>query len=146
MGKWNEASEKTGRSVMKQMLSKEISGNPSFIIMEGLTYYLKPEILTELLEIFSGLQTRDSLIAFDYWKPDAMTYPVMIKLKEYLQIKFGFEQNYNLFDENYIKSVKGHEEIESKDIAVLELEYSETRIFQGRDNKIPVYFSVLKRI
>ncbi len=140
-----DLNDENQRSEMEQILSKQISGSLSLIIMEGLTYYLQKDVLTDLFRIFSEVQTKNSLIAFDYWKPDAMTYPVMVKLRKYLENKFGFKQDYNLFEENYISSIKGYEEIESKDIAELELEYSVTRIFQGRDNKIPVYFSVMKR-
>ena len=131
------------RAEFKNILKREISENPSLIIMEGLSYYLNSAILNDLFEIYSEVQTNGSIIAFDYWKPDAMTYPVMVKLRNYVESKFRVKQDFYLFDETYIRSIQNYNEIESKDIAELELDYSDTRIFQGRDNKIPVYFSLL---
>jgi len=70
----------------------------------------------------------------------------MVKLKEYLNRKFGYShQDWLFLDEMYLKKIKGFTGIESANIAQLELAYSNTRIFQGRENKIPVYFAVLKR-
>lgn len=133
------------RAEFKKILAKEISDKASLIIMEGLPYYLNKEILDDLFKIYSEVQTQGSEIVFDYWRPDAMTYPVMVKLKDYVDKKFNVKQDFHLFDENYIQSIKNYKEFESTEIASLELMYSPTLIFQGRDNKIPVYFSVLNR-
>lgn len=71
----------------------------------------------------------------------------MIKLKEYLDKIFGYtDSKYYLFDDIFIKSIKGFEEILSVDIAGLELKYSETSLFQTRNSKIPAYFSVMSKL
>ena len=140
-----DLTSKDHRAEFKKILKNEISGNPSLIIMEGLTYYLNKEILDDLFDIYSELQIQGSEIVFDYWRPDAMTYPVMVRLKDYVNKIFNVKQDFYLFDENYIQSIKNYKEFESTEIASLELMYSPTLIFQGRDNKIPVYFSVLNR-
>ena len=140
-----DLTSKDQREEFKKILTNEISGNPSLIIMEGLTYYLNKEILDDLFDIYSEIQIQGSEIVFDYWRPDAMTYPVMVRLKDYVNKKFNVKQDFYLFDENYIQSIKNYKEFESTEIASLELMYSPTLIFQGRDNKIPVYFSVLNR-
>jgi len=135
------------RTQMKETMRQAICNDPSFVIMEGITYYLKREALTDIFKILREVQRKGSIVAFDYWKPDSMEYPVMVKLGRYLEKRMGFEeQDWNLIDELYIKERPGFTEIESADIAKLELTYSETRVFQGRENKIPAYFSVLKRV
>jgi len=135
------------RMEMKEILKETICENPSFVTMEGVTYYLKREALNDVFRILGEIQKEGSITAFDYWKPDAMEYPVMVKLEEYLDKKFGYrDQDWDLLDETYIKKIKGFAEIESTDIAELELEYSVTRRFQGMENKIPVHFSVLKKV
>jgi O-methyltransferase involved in polyketide biosynthesis len=134
------------RLILKEKLSQLIAGRPSFVMMEGVTYYLKIDVLTDIFRILKEVQCKDSITIFDYWKPDALKYPVMMKLKEHLDKEFGYQDDvWNLFDSLYIQKIKGFAEIEATNIADLELKYSETRLFQERKNKIPVFFSVLKR-
>jgi O-methyltransferase involved in polyketide biosynthesis len=141
-----DLSDEKQRFILKEALNKAIGRNPSFVTMEGITYYLKREILNDIFRILKEVQRQGSIVAFDYWKPDTMEYTVMARLKEYLDKKFGYkDQEWDLFDQTYIKEIKGYIEIESADISKLELEYSETRLLQGKENKIPVYFSVLER-
>jgi O-methyltransferase involved in polyketide biosynthesis len=135
------------RLIMKEKLKTAIKDKPSFVLMEGLTYYLKSEILSEIFAILREIQNIGSLVTFDYWKPDALEYPVMRRLKDFLNNKFGSSgENWNLFDGLYIKSIEGYTEIESSDIAQLEMVYSETRVLQGDDNKIPGHYAVLQRV
>ena len=135
------------RSKMKKKLSEIIGENPSFVAMEGLTYYLSKDVLNDIFGLLRDVQKKDSIIAFDYWKPDALEYPTMVKLKEYLDRKFGYHgQDWNLFDNNYIKDLNGYAEVFSTNMAKLELQYSNTKKFQGRENTIPDNFCVLKKM
>ena len=76
-----------------------------------------------------------------------MNYPVMVRLKDFFDRKFGnMGTRWYLYDETFFRDIGKYTIIESADIAALEVKYSPTRLFQGRDNKIPVYFSVLKKV
>jgi len=135
------------RCVMKEDLQRAIGNRPSFVILEGVTYYLRKDVLLDLISILGEVQTRGSVIALDYWKPDSMLYPVMIRLKGFFDRKFGDRgTGWYLYDEAVFRDIGGYTLNESTDIATLEVKYSPTRLFQGRDNKIPVYFSVLKKV
>ena len=135
------------RGAMKEEFKRAIGSSPSFVILEGVTYYLQKDVLLDLISLLSEVQTRGSVIAFDYWKPDAMSYPVMIRLKGYFDRKFGDRgTGWYLYDESFFRDIGGYTMKESADIARLEVKYSPTRLFQGQDNKIPVYFSVLERV
>jgi O-methyltransferase involved in polyketide biosynthesis len=71
--------------------------------MEGVAYYLKREALTDIFKILREVQRKDSIVAFDYWKPDSLEYPIMVKLKEFLGKKMGLgEHDWGLIDESYI--------------------------------------------
>jgi O-methyltransferase involved in polyketide biosynthesis len=142
-----DLNEEIQRMMMKQTLQQVIGHNPSFVLMEGLTYYLKRDVLSDIFKLLADIQEPGSLVAFDYWRPDAMEYPTMVRLKAYLEKKFGDSgEAWNLIDEAYIKGRGGFATIESTDIASLELKYAETRILQGRDNKIPAHYAVLKKL
>lgn len=133
-------------SHIKDLLMREANGTPSLVMLEGVTYYLELSILHEIFELLYAVQSKGSLIVFDYWRPDVMEYPVMIRLKKFMEQHFGFQgQQYTLFDQTFIHQIQGYEEIESTSITDLEQQYTTTRIFQERDLRIPVYYSVIER-
>jgi len=135
------------RCVIKEELQTAIGNSPSFVILEGVTYYLKRDVLLDLISILGEVQTRGSVIALDYWKPDAMNYPVMVRLKDFFDRKFGnMGTRWFLYDKKFFRDTGKYTITESEDIAALEVKYSPTRLFQGADNKIPVYFSVLEKV
>jgi len=141
-----DLNNKEQRIGMARVLKKVIKTDPSFVIMEGLTYYLDQMTLTDIFKILKDIQAKGSQVAFDYWRPDALEFPVMVKLKSYLDKKFGSSgRDWYLFDEKYIKDIDGYSELDSVDISKLETEYSETRLLQGKDNKIPDNFCLLLR-
>jgi O-methyltransferase involved in polyketide biosynthesis len=131
------------RGRLKAFLKETIGKRPSLVTMQGITYYLSREALGGIFGMLNEVQRPGSLIAFDHWKPDAPEYPVMVRLRAFLDEKFGTSgQAWNLFDE-WVP--EGYSAAESLDIAALERRYCESRKFQDRENKIPVWFSVLKR-
>jgi O-methyltransferase involved in polyketide biosynthesis len=138
--------EKNQRMRLKERLHTVIGQAPSFVMMEGLTYYLNKEVLNDIFALLGEVQKSGSIVAFDYWQPDAMAYPAMVKLKKYLDDKFGGSgEDWNLFDEQYINAKKNYITLETTNIAALERQYSETRLLQGQDHKIPAHYAVLQR-
>ncbi len=134
------------RQRLGTILGEALGDRPSLVTLQGITYYLPPEVLRDLFGILRRVQHQGSLVAFDYWRPDAMEYPVMQRLRAFLDRQFGSSgEGWNLFGETWIRGIPGYREAESTDIAALEQEYADTRLFQGRDAKIPVFFSVLER-
>jgi O-methyltransferase involved in polyketide biosynthesis len=134
------------QAVLKRTLARTVGNRPCFVTMEGITYYLHPETLERLFAILREVLTAGSLVALDYWKPDAMKYPVMVRLRKLLDRQFGCRgQRWNLLEHRRLCRIPGFTEIESTDIAALERKHSSTRIFRGNAHKIPVFFSVLKR-
>lgn len=142
-----DLTDKKERLIMKDKLKKTIQQKPSLVFMEGLTYYLKRNVLSHLFDVLREVQGRGSLAAFDYWRPDALESPVMQRLKNFLNQKFGRSgEDWNLFDETFIKQIQGYAAIEHTDIAALEKRYADTRVLQSHDSKIPGNFAVLQRV
>jgi O-methyltransferase involved in polyketide biosynthesis len=131
---------------MKNALKSLISDKPSIITMEGLTYYLDEPSVQALFDIALEVQQNGSLLVFDYWKPDTMDYPVMQRLKKFMELRFGYtERNWVFLDRPQTQAIRGYRELLSSEIATLERNYADSRIFQGRDNKVPVNFAVLEK-
>ncbi|MEI6796538.1 MAG: class I SAM-dependent methyltransferase [Methanomassiliicoccales archaeon] len=133
------------RGKMQRILAETIGNRPSMVTMQGVTYYLEKEALDDIFRLLAAVQQKDSLLLFDYWRPDALEYDTMMRFKKFLEEDLGCaEQKWNLFDRSYIRTIPGYEEIESTEIAELERRYSTTRRLQQRE-KIPGFYSVLRR-
>lgn len=134
------------REALEEELRMLTGGRPSLVILEGITYYLDRLTIQDLLSRLGSIQSPGSCIAFDYWKPDAMEYPVMVRLRDYFYRKFGERgTGWFLYDERFFTGFPRYTLSERTDIAGLEVKHSPTRLFQGEKNKIPVYFGVLER-
>jgi O-methyltransferase involved in polyketide biosynthesis len=94
-----------------------LEGRPSFILMEGLTYYLDPTLLNKLFEVFSKYQSVGSLVALDYWEPELAEQPVFVRLRQFFERQLGHAPcDYNLFDERYVRTRPGYEAAELSDV------------------------------
>jgi O-methyltransferase involved in polyketide biosynthesis len=134
------------RRSLSQALKQWYGQRPSFLMMEGLTYYLAPSVLQELLNIIAAAQVPGSQLAFEYWTPDAADYPVFCRLEQYLAKGFAARtQHYELLDHDFVSAIPGYHLVESSDIAAQELLHSDTRDLQDKNNRLPVHFAVLRK-
>jgi O-methyltransferase involved in polyketide biosynthesis len=124
-----------------------IKDTPSYILLEGITYYLKMPILKQLFEIFRRVQSKDSIIGFDFWRPEIKKHPVFIRMQNYFLDWFGFEkQKYNLFNLSFLKNINGYKIEEITDVTKQEKIFSNTNIMQDYNNILPTDFCVLKHL
>lgn len=136
------------REYMRSKLNGAIaSTNRSMVIMEGLTFFLDEKVLDFIFQLLGSTMKKGSEIIFDFWEPDALTYPVLQKLKTYLKERFGYEQKeYFLFDKNYIESKKDFVISEIKKISDVEKIYAGTNIFEKKENVIPANLCTLVKL
>lgn len=133
------------RGRLSAALQAWCGARPSFVMMEGLTYYLSRPVFEDLLSIVADAQAPGSRLAFEYWTPDAETYPVFVRLKQYLAKSFGVQHRYQLLDAAFVENVAGYDLQESSDIDAQELLYSDSRAMQDKNNRLPIRFAVLAR-
>lgn len=122
------------------------AGRPTFVVMEGITYYLPKDSLDGLFAHFSAHLAPGSLVAFEHWPPDAATWPVFARLEQYLTRRFGWNVTYTLFDDAYVNALPGFEVMEATDMAAAELRWSDTRVLQDRGARLPIFFKVLRKL
>ncbi|MBS1513489.1 MAG: class I SAM-dependent methyltransferase [Bacteroidetes bacterium] len=136
------------REYLRSKLNGAIAtSSRSMIIMEGLTFFLDKTILDWLFKLLGSIQKKGSEIVFDFWKPDAPEYPVLRKLKTFLEGHFGYEQKeYFLFDRDYIESKKDYVISELKTIQDIEKLYAGTNFFDNKDNVIPANLCTLVKL
>jgi O-methyltransferase involved in polyketide biosynthesis len=119
---------------------------PSFVLMEGLVYYLSRPVLDRLFTMLAHAQRPGSLVAFEYWPTDAERYGVYRRLEAYLARRFGrAAHGYTLLEPADVRAVAGYTVAETSDIAAEERLHATTRVLQGVDDRLPIHFVVLRR-
>lgn len=133
--------------ILKELFQKRIHDRMSFVLLEGITYYLEKSTLNSLLMIIKESQSTGSLLGIEFWKPDIATHPVFVRLKDYFKDHFGWaDRDYNLFDGDYLRSVKGYKIFEITDTTEQERVYLNTHIMEDYENILPTDFSILERV
>jgi len=123
---------------LKKFLHPILHKNHSFILLEGITHYLEMKTLNTLFELFANIQLNDSVIAFDFWDPQTKNSPVYQKYITYCEKRFGHKQNnYNLFDVEFISHIKGYEIIDLQNIQKFERKYLNTTLLQNYNEILP---------
>lgn len=123
-----------------------IAARPTFVVMEGITYYLPRPVLDRLFALYAAHLPAGSLVVFEHWPPDAATYPVFTRLNAYLKNRFDWTAPaYDLFDGDYLAGLAGFEVVETADIAAAERRWSTGRVLQDRSFRLPILFCVLRK-
>ena len=128
-------------------LNARLNDRPSFILMEGLTYYLQMDVLRRLLDAFSKTQVDDSILAFDFWTPDTSNHPIFARLRKFWADRFGQQEtSYNLFDVDFAAFIPGYDVVEVTTIQELEKVFSNTTFLANYDEIIPENYAVLRKV
>jgi len=115
--------------------------------MEGLTYYLEKDLLSTLFDMFAQVQSKGSVLAFDFWTPESESNPVFLRFVDFCERRFGHrKQSYTLLELSYVGGIPGYELLELTDIQALEKVYSGTRVLSNFDEILPENYAVLRRI
>lgn len=133
-------------SAIGKALPDWLAGGTAMVIMEGITYYLAQNSLDELFTLYSRLLPAGSLIAFEHWPPDAMTYPVFARLSAYLTERFDWDPSrFTLLSEEYVSSIPGFSLAVNEDLASVERRWSTDRLFEDRASRLPLFFKALRK-
>jgi O-methyltransferase involved in polyketide biosynthesis len=130
---------------LEKLLQNKLKGKHSFILLEGITYYLNIPTLKKIFNICANVQKYSDTIGFDYWTPKIKKHPVFIKLVKYFADKFNYKKQYNLFDTNFIFSIPKYKPLEITNITSKEIFYSNTSIMSDYNNILPVELAIIQR-
>jgi O-methyltransferase involved in polyketide biosynthesis len=128
-------------------LRSALSNTTSVAFLEGITYYLPRKGLLRLFDMLRDLQRPGSVIALDFWTPDVATHPVHVRFRKFFADRFGLsESDYNLFDIEFLKSIRGYEPSETTDVVELEKRFSADRKLLRPNEILPEHYAVLRRL
>jgi O-methyltransferase involved in polyketide biosynthesis len=133
------------RAKLKENLGRWIMRRPSFILMEGLTYYLDSPILEELLASFMDAQNPGSVVAFDFWNESNEQSPVFIRFKKYWDDKFGVKK-YKYIENESLRSIDGYEISILTDVVEQERIFSDNPKMLSNEDVLPENYVVLRRV
>ena len=123
-----------------------LEAKPSFVLMEGLSYYLPADARSRLLKGIAKLQTRGSIFAFDFWTRQSMEHPVTKKWRRYLARKgWHNEDAYSPLEIAEVTSTPGYQPLELTNVQILAGVF---RANEGEDDPLevlPEYYAVLQR-
>jgi O-methyltransferase involved in polyketide biosynthesis len=134
------------RARLREALLPATSDAPSFILMEGITYYLERPVLDAVFEMCSELQRTGSVLAFDFWTPGSAFHPVHLRFAKFCAERFGRRASrYSFLEEAEVGAIAGYAVEETAEVQGLELIYSATRVLQDPSAILPESYAVLRR-
>jgi O-methyltransferase involved in polyketide biosynthesis len=143
------AADFTDRSRVKELvdgLRSWLQGCATFVLMEGLTYYLPIEARRRLFEGISSIQTEGSILAFDFWDERSLNDPITLRWRQYLACKGWHDENaYSPIELAEVASFDGYELLELANAQIL-AGVLETHGPAGGPLKVlPEFYAVLRR-
>ena len=134
------------RKEMETFFKTILQGKPSFILLEGITYYMKRTTLDALFGLCSTIQTKGSQLAFDFWTPSQVSHPVFQRFTHFFSERFHHDPSkYTFLDKDSIKKIRGYMMTTMTDIQQLECTYLSTRLLQDYHLILPEQYVVLTK-
>src|SRR5262245_39035027 len=136
-----------GREQIRSLLITKLAKRPTFVLLEGLSYYLNFVVLESLFDVFREGQLPGSQVAMDFWMPDLRQHPVFLRLQEFFGAHFGFPaQDYCLFDEEWIGRIRRYRVIESSSVSGSEQRYAASTVLSDEREMLPENYALLERL
>ncbi len=134
------------RRLLFRRLQELIGDAPSFILLEGITYYLKLRSLHALLSGCGRIQQPGSLLACDFWDASLAKNRTFQRLTTFFSSRFGFDASQYLFlDPARFHQLAEYEVVEMTDIQSLEKRFLHSDILRDSNAIIPEHYVVLRR-
>lgn len=142
-----DVSRLEGQEQLRVLLVITLANRPTFILLEGLSYYLNFPVLDALFEVFREGQRPGSQVALDFWMPNLLQHPVFLRLKAFFTKRFGFAaQSYCLLDQHWISAIEGYRILELSNAAHSEAIYAASSVLDNESAILPENYVVLERV
>lgn len=134
------------RQMLIRLLKSRCRGRSSFVLLEGITYYLSRPTFTTLMDMTRHVQEPGSRLAMDFWPPEVQGNRVFQRFCAFLDRRCGHPRaNYNLLASSVFTERAGYQPIVMTDV----LEYERVLVAEPRlpawDQVLPENFVVLEK-
>jgi O-methyltransferase involved in polyketide biosynthesis len=131
---------------LRRELTPRLRGRASFLMTEGLVYYLEPPVLARLWSLFAELQTEGSFYALDFWSPLIARHPVLLRFGTFCRERFGYQRDhYTFLMPDDVGRIAGYRLAVLTDIQKLEKQVLQTEILADYERILPENYAVLQR-
>ncbi len=135
-----------GIDAIEHNLREKIKDRPSFLLLEGISYYLKPSAFSQFMAAASRLQAHGSELSLDYWEPGNMKNDIFLKFSDFLERRCNHpSRNYNLMTPVNIRSFPGYKVKLETDVSAFERQIADAPVLQDWATRIPENFVILVR-
>ena len=118
----------------------------SFILLEGLVYYLKLQRTNELFDIARKIQTSGSRLGVVTWLPATVNWSIYKRFEDFVKNKLGEELAHFYFHEpSEIKKIEGYSPIIQTDYIELSRKYGMKKPLKPEDDVFWEILTVLER-
>ncbi|MBC6417998.1 MAG: class I SAM-dependent methyltransferase [Prochloron sp. SP5CPC1] len=129
-----------------ETLAHHIDGRPTFVLLEGISYYLKAELWQFYLGRIAEIQETNSVLAFDFWPPSALQHPVFQRLRSFYQDEFDWpESDFQLIDPNSLTMTSGYSNVKITHALAEEAAFFQKSLPDRYDATFLEHFAVLHR-
>ena len=139
-----DVTSRAGIEAITHALRPFLGQQRSFVLIEGLSYYLAPYSRNRLFRTLAQLQFTGSILALDFWTDAMLQHPVTRRWRRYLARKgWHREEAYHGLSIARLAGMKGYELVELTDVQTLESLYTgEDRLADAR-RILPEKYAVL---
>jgi O-methyltransferase involved in polyketide biosynthesis len=131
---------------LESRLGALVAGRRSFVLLEGLVYYLDSPVFNRMMDMIERVQCSGSRLALDFWTPRSTANPVYQRFMDFCVRRFGRRDNRCLlFDDVALRSRVGYDLIEQTDIQCLERDLAGTEFLTDWSAILPESYAVLDR-
>lgn len=131
---------------LKAILCQRCATSTSFVLCEGLTYYLEKSTIDTLVDTINCCQRKGSTLGIDFWNPGVATSPVFLRMKTFFSNHMGLDGGeYTFIDREWIENIKGYKTRELTTVAEQETRFKGTKHLQDPTNVLLESYAVLKK-
>ncbi len=104
-----DLSKKDQLDSLKNRLVSEINNRPSFFLLEGLLYYLKPNEIRDLFEMIGSIQKTNEKVGLSAWRTATKGKNAFKRYLSFVAKTMNVTEDYFTFlDLNYFQNVSGY--------------------------------------
>lgn len=109
---------------LQNHLQQKLSGRPSFVLLEGLLYYLPIEAINVIFAVFMQIQKPQDQIALSAWNSYTKDKQVFHRYLQFMKETMGLAPSFFTFlDTNYFKKLSGYQISEFTELSTLARNY-----------------------
>jgi O-methyltransferase involved in polyketide biosynthesis len=130
---------------LEKLLLFKLKNKLSFILLEGITYYLKTKISKRIFNICRRAQSKNSLLALNCGNSALRSHPLYSNFKNFLNKKHGYKTDITTLGINSVESIGGYAVKRLTNIPKLEKVYTGKSTLNFK-KIFPEYYIVLEKI